>query len=236
VSHLAALGEQHFWVASRGQLFDQLLDAHLPQGCRTLVDVGCGTGSFLSRFERRARRSIGVDRDADGLALTRRAAPGAVLVRADAHRLPLPGGTADTAVVLDVLEHTDDRAVLTEVARVLRPGGMALVSVPTMPWLWSGRDVGAGHLRRYAPRRLVRLVTELGLRVERVRHFQFLLSPLFVASRLMSRRHREAIALEDHPGPRVNRVLAAVNRVEVALGRLVPWPWGSSVVVVCRRP
>jgi SAM-dependent methyltransferase len=177
-----------------------------------------------------------VERDRHGLALARVVAPGAPLVEADASRLPLQAGTADAAVVLDVLEHGDDGAVVAEVARVLRPGGVAVVSVPAMPWLWSERDVRAGHLRRYDRAGIVRLLTGRGLLVERVRHFQFLLSPLFVASRLLSRRRPGAIAVEDRPRPVVNRVLGAVNRLEVALGRVVPWPWGSSVVVVCRRP
>ena len=236
VSHLAGLGEDHFWVGPRGELVDHLLDRHLPPDCRVLVDLGCGTGSLLARLERRGRRGVGVEAADEALALARAAAPGAALVAADAGRLPLRAGAADATVVLDVLEHADEAAVLDEVARVLRPGGMALVSVPALPWLWSERDVRAGHVRRYSRRRLLELVASHGLRVERVRHFQFLLSPLFVASRLLSRRRPGLLASEDRPRRRVNRWLGAVNRLEVTLGRVVPWPWGSSVLVVCRRP
>jgi len=55
-------------------------------------------------------------------------------VRADLSGLPLPDGRFDAAVACHVLEHVDDdRAAMAELARVLRPGGLAVVMVPYDP-------------------------------------------------------------------------------------------------------
>ncbi|MCP5027769.1 MAG: class I SAM-dependent methyltransferase [Actinomycetia bacterium] len=80
-------------------------------------------------------------------------------VQADATRLPFPDGHFDRIIASEVLEHIpDDRAALTELARVLRPGGTIAVTVPA--WLpeticWKLSDeyhapfVPGGHLRIY---------------------------------------------------------------------------------------
>jgi SAM-dependent methyltransferase len=68
--------------------------------------------------------------------LTLAAGRGAVAL-ADGHRLPLAGASVDAAVTVDTLEFTaDPGAVLAEMARVTRPGGLLVAAVlnPASPW------------------------------------------------------------------------------------------------------
>jgi hypothetical protein len=134
-----------------------------------------------------------------------------------------------------VLEHVDDEAALEEIVRVVRPGGAVIVSVPAMPWLWSYRDVDAGHQRRYVRRGLLKLLRKSRLEVHRLNYFQCLLFPL-VMTRVVSRKGRAARDREDAPAPLVNSVLSVISRLEVRLSRVVSWPFGSSLVAVCRKP
>ncbi len=65
-----------------------------------------------------------------------------------------PTATADALVALNLLEHLpDDGAALAEFARVLRPGGRAVVVVPANPRLYDYYDAHLRHERRYARRR-----------------------------------------------------------------------------------
>jgi hypothetical protein len=104
-----------------------------------------------------------------------------------------------------------------------------------MPSLWSRRDEEAGHLRRYTRRGLVAALSGAGLEVRHVSYYQFLLLPLVAAARLAGRRGNRVRDAEDDVPPVLNALLSAVNRVEVAVGNLVPWPCGSSLVAVASR-
>jgi ubiquinone/menaquinone biosynthesis C-methylase UbiE len=89
---------------------------------RTL-DLGTGTGRNLPGFPAGAR-PVGVDPHADALRWARRRAPGVPLVVARAEALPFRDGCFDTVVSGLVLCSVDDPdAALSEVRRVLRPGG-----------------------------------------------------------------------------------------------------------------
>jgi SAM-dependent methyltransferase len=72
------------------------------------------------------------------------------VLRTALDRVELPDGCAAAVTLMDVLEHVDDDAgVLREMSRLVRPGGLVVVTVPAMRWLWSDWDVALHHRRRY---------------------------------------------------------------------------------------
>jgi SAM-dependent methyltransferase len=110
-------------------------DALKPWAGARLLDIGCGTGEDVHRLRDLAGhggRAVGVDSSMRMLRECRRRTDQPVLVAAaDAHRLPFPGGTFDGCRAERVLQHVaDPRAVLVEVARVLRPGGRIALLEP----------------------------------------------------------------------------------------------------------
>jgi SAM-dependent methyltransferase len=233
LQRLSEIEAWHFWFAGRRALLDRLVARHVPAGRHTVLDVGCGTGFMLGAVD---VQTVGVDLRPEGLRTTRRALPGARLVQADVERLPFRDACFDVALLLDVIEHTDDRKLVEEVCRVLRPGGVVLIVAPAMPWLWSYRDEAAGHRRRYTRRSLAQLLSDAPLVVREMRYYQFLLFPLVVAARLFARDSPRPRDLEEQPTPLLNTVLTGVNRLEARLGDVIRWPWGSSVAAVCVRP
>jgi 2-polyprenyl-6-hydroxyphenyl methylase / 3-demethylubiquinone-9 3-methyltransferase len=105
---------------------EELGDGREGAGHRVL-DVGCG-GGFLANFLAEARCSVtAVDLSEESLQIARRHdRTGTVDYRkADATRLPFDGGSFDVACAMDFLEHVEDPGrVVSEVGRVLRPGGL----------------------------------------------------------------------------------------------------------------
>src|SRR3984885_7900945 len=101
------------------------------------LDIGSGPGSVTASLARAAGPeglALGVDISEPMLARAVRAAAGPQVgfLRADAQRLPLRDQTVDAAVSIAVLQLIPDpSATLSEVARVLRPGGRLAVMVPT---------------------------------------------------------------------------------------------------------
>jgi SAM-dependent methyltransferase len=229
---LIAEGEAtHFWYGPRrALLLDTIAAAGLAAGSRVL-DVGCGTGGMVRALLERGYDARGVDPWAlrSGLDPARHAV-------GQAEAIPVGDGSADALCAFDVLEHADDALALAEFARVLAPGGRLFVSVPAHAGLWSARDTLAGHRRRYSRRMLRQRVADAGFEVERLFGYQCLLLPLLAASRVLARlRGRDDTHAEDRPGAAVNAALLAINRCELAIGRALRPPTGSSLVLVARR-
>ena len=100
----------------------QMLVDLLGDGAGSLVDVGCGTGSYAAGLARRGWTVTGVDLSED--MLRRAQAKDVQTVRADATALPFEDASFDAAVSIFTHTDVDDFAGLVgEVVRVLRPGG-----------------------------------------------------------------------------------------------------------------
>ena len=103
----------------------------LPQGAQRVLDVGAAFGYGSAALATAGRRVVGVERDAGNVEAARRILPGIVFLEGDAEALPVADGCADAVVMLDIVEHLGDpRRAMAEVHRVLRPGGVLVVSVP----------------------------------------------------------------------------------------------------------
>ena len=106
---------------------------------KTLVDFGCGDGYFMERVAREVptMQLVGVDCSTNSLNIAQAACARSdygqriSLVRADLASTPLASASADIAVCSEVVEHLlDDTSVLREIYRVMRPGGVLLLTTP----------------------------------------------------------------------------------------------------------
>jgi SAM-dependent methyltransferase len=120
---------QSLWALRAGPaLHTTVLDRAGLTGSETVLDVGCGSGIYLAELRRRGHTGmiVGLDRSAG---MARNAKVHAATVVADAQFLPLGDDSVDVALCLHMLYHVPDlvRAV-AELRRVLRPGGVAMVT------------------------------------------------------------------------------------------------------------
>ncbi len=108
-----------------------ILDLCLPEDGRGLraLDVGCGTGHHLADLRRRGFEVAGVDGSPEMVARARVHNQGVPIECADVEALPFPAGRFDVVLCIEVLRYLRDPAgCLRELARVLRPGGVCLVT------------------------------------------------------------------------------------------------------------
>jgi SAM-dependent methyltransferase len=135
-----------------------------------IVDLGCSMGHLLHDLNEKVGQAslVGVDVVREGLVHAHAAVPRAALFHASVAELPFADSGVDGAVALNLLEHiSDDTSVLRELARVLRPGGRAVVVVPANPRLYDSYDAYLGHERRYARREVARKANGVGLSTKR---------------------------------------------------------------------
>lgn len=235
---MAEAESRHFWFVGTRAVIRSLLQRSLgasPAG--RVVDLGCGTGFTLGQVEGATLR-VGVDASPEALRFARGRTESR-FVAASATALPFPSATFDVALALDVFEHVaDDAAAAREALRVLRPGGLLVVTVPAFEALWSAHDEALHHLRRYRKPALRRLLETAGFELEHAGYFNFFLFPAIAAVRIAGRFLRRGAPKSDVdlPPEPLNAALAAILGAERHLVARVPLPFGVSVVATARRP
>jgi len=93
---------------------------------------------------------------------------GAQVVLSQVTSLPFGAGVFDLVSALDIIEHVDDDiTALSELSRVMKPGGTLLLSTPPHASLWTSFDDFVGHKRRYDPQHLLSILMQHHFLVER---------------------------------------------------------------------
>jgi len=237
LSDLVAADPWHFWFQARRRLVLWALRTHFPM-LRSVLEVGCGTGSVLSALRRGSPDAllVGCDIRFDALSGVRQRSD-LPLFQGDVRHLPVRQAF-DAVAALDVIEHLDDDdRALAEIYQVLRPGGGLLVTVPQHQWLWSEVDEFSRHRRRYHRRELLDKARAAGFEILRCTSFFCSTLPLLMLSRFRRRGEAFDAAAELHIPRAVNAIASALLQPEWLLVRAgVSMPIGSSLVVIARRP
>jgi SAM-dependent methyltransferase len=235
----AEIEDTHWWFRGRRAIFSRVL-APVADGNRLrILDIGFGTGAMLT-FLGRYGAVIGMDMSAEAIRFARTRCDRPMLL-GDVLRVPLRSGSVDLVTAFDILEHVDDDAdALGELARVCRPGGHALLTVPAFQFLWGNQDVVSHHKRRYTRRQLRARVEAAGLRPLTLTYFNALLFPavaaIRVARRLLPPPTGEVKSDFGMTKPgRVNDLLTRVLAMEAAAVGRFPLPMGVSVLCLAER-
>lgn len=237
-AELAAKEDAHFWFRARARLITHFLRRHA-SGMRDFAEFGCGTGHVLAAVASAFPDAslLGTEYFEEALPFARARVPGARFMALDLQRSGFDS-SFDAVGAFDVLEHIeDDLGALRAMARSLRPGGLAIITVPQHRWLWSWQDECSMHFRRYSRRELRELVARAGLEFVEDASFTSLLLPAMA----LSRRGRTGAAPDPMAEFRLPAALGwslwQVMRIEswlVAKG--VRFPAGGSLLLVARRP
>jgi 2-polyprenyl-3-methyl-5-hydroxy-6-metoxy-1,4-benzoquinol methylase len=183
-------GVQWFWHDAR---FREV-EARLPKTLDSILDLGCGPGTFLGRLERPVRRAIGVDLANAQVEYARHTyqRDGLEFLAADVRDLPATDRFS-AVVSIEVIEHLPREATqsfLRTLFERLSPGGTAILTTPNYRSLWpllehlvswiGAVDYRRQHINRFTAHRLAAEMTAAGFETVDVGTF-FVFSP-FLAS------------------------------------------------------
>lgn len=238
----AVIEDTHWWFRGRREIFHRILDPLArARGSLRILDIGFGTGAMLT-FLSRYGAVTGMDTSAEAIRFARTRSDRPMLL-GDVTSIPLRDGAMDLVTAFDIVEHVDDEAgALAELARVCRPGGHLLVTVPAFQFLWGNQDVISHHRRRYTRAALGARVAAAGFRIRTLTYFNALLFPIVAAVRVARRLRGGAppdeVPQSDFTMTKPGLVNDALTRVFAAEGRLVTrWrlPVGVSLLCLAER-
>lgn len=200
---------RHPWWRARAKLALAILrEKGLPLDAHVL-DLGCGWGTNLDALEKAGYRATGLDISRQVLEAID--APNRQLIEADLTKeIPENVEHFDALLALDVIEHIDDdRAAVQRCASLLKPGGLAIFSVPALPELYSEFDSIQGHRRRYLPETLRAAFDNTGLAVEKIFFWGAWMVPILKLTRgkvakrnaAKSKTYADFLRLPPWPGP-----------------------------------
>lgn len=230
---------EHFWFHGFRRFVAPLL-ARAAAGRTNLriLDCGCGTGNNL-RMLRRYGRALGIDVTFSGLAYAR--AQGERLVaRASALTLPFSDEAFDLVTSFDVIYAFDDAmtaAALSEMYRVLVPGGHMVLNVAALPILRGNHSVLGGEVQRYTRRGLRAHLEKAGFSIVRLTYTNASILPLIAGVRFAQRLrgHHESNAEMSVPWAPINKALAGLLAIESAALKVVDMPLGSSLLTLAKK-
>jgi len=146
-----------------------------------LLDVGCGTGWLAEHFS----DYTGIDGSPEAVAAAQ--SKGRSITQGDVNEpLPFEDASFDGVVLKDLLEHVDDPvAVVLEVHRVLRPGGLVFASSPdAQRWVWDDYT----HRRPFTRKGFRLLFADQGFTVQQAGYESVMPGTSIVSRRMPSHR------------------------------------------------
>jgi SAM-dependent methyltransferase len=217
--------EDSWWYRGRSAVVRSVLAREVPSSSKVL-DFGAGFGGMYNEL---AVRGDVFGFEPDPVAQK--------IARGKDYRMMYDSEHAalrnsyDLIGLFDVLEHIeDDNAFLTRAKKALRENGKLAITVPANPYLWSVHDVSHHRFRRYTKKSLQKVLQNNGYTIEYISYWNAVLFLPALLTRLLGSSGEGAFALPKT----VDGVLYSIVRLEAALMKAIPMPFGVSLVALAR--
>src|SRR5688572_3243596 len=229
----AGNSSDYFWFKGK----TDLIHTFMKKKCRgktdlTILNIGAGTGDDLHVLKHFGKNYV-IDIDEEALnyidpALCEEKR------KADACALPYEDNFFDVVISCDCFEHiNDDKKAVSEVHRVLKPGGILLFTVPAFQSLYSSHDKALLHFRRYNKRTIRETMAPFASK--KFYFWNTLLFPPAALSRILRRNAKPKV---DNPqmGKLMNSIMYRILKVDnFLIGKSLSLPAGLSLVGYCYK-
>lgn len=237
---MARVSKQHWWYLSKRRLLKNILDKFFDgqKKRRQILDIGSGTGSNWQVLKQYGQVT-GVEQSAIGVAYCKNLG-WKKIIQGNANKLNFKNNSFDLITILDVLYHREiksDLLVLAKIHKILKPGGLLLVTDCAGPKWFGPHDKINFARERYTLSELASKLEKTGFKIKLARYFYFLTYPLFVLTRLLQKFNLIDVNNSENLPPKIiNWLLTKILEFEADI--LITWslPIGSSVIFLVQKP
>lgn len=224
--------EDWFWWnrARKNIIIDTIINNIDNLESKKLLDIGCGSGDFLSSISKYIPNCIGIEeyeyhyKKYDNIKICNIFDNG------------LEEHSFDIITALDVMEHIEnENDFLNEIKKLSTTsgGGYILITVPAYQFLFTYHDEINNHYRRYNKNRLKKVLLENGFDIMKISYFNFFLFPPFFIVRMIDKIFNLK-RVEKEKKSIFNELLYKIFNFEKYLLRKINLPFGSSLIVLCK--
>ncbi len=235
------LSNSYWWLAGKYILVARFLKKTLnklyikyKKESLKILDVGCVPVN-LSNYLSNVGETFGMDVSLPTLRLCQKKYSN--LINGKADELPVREGSFDVVILLDVLEHiADDAKCMKEIYRILKPGGIVLLTVPAHKILWGRHDEIYMHYRRYSLGGIRKVVKEAGFTVKKL----IAIEAIFFIPILLLRKFKNIFNYSKSDDlikvPHwLNSILTVIIVLEGQISYSINNPLGVSIVCIARK-
>jgi ubiquinone/menaquinone biosynthesis C-methylase UbiE len=194
-----------------------------------LLEIGCGTGNVSSFLSKKKYLVTGFEFYSEAI---RRVWPGFQMVQGDAIKIPFKENSFDVVGLFDLIEHfQDDTKLLKEAVRVVKKGGLIVLTVPAREELWSGFDELSFHKRRYTKKKLESIFSDADITPLSIEY-------MFMSLYLPMKYTRDKKCKKNDVfkiNPLINVILKGLFDIERFMSKSFPLPIGTSIIAVAKK-
>lgn len=228
--------EKHWWHKAKRKSIEALFKKHIPLSKSPIIlDVGCGTGKNADYFSKFGN-VFGLDASQKAIKFCKKRGLKNILL-GSAEKMPFKKNQFDVLLMLDVLEHIDDKKSLDESFRVLKKTGLIIITVPAYKWLWSKWDEILHHKRRYNHSELESVLSKSGFKMIKSSYlYSFLLIPVVVARTIKSATSKDNYSSDfSINSVFIDKLFSLLADVERFLMLYTYVPFGLSIVAIAKK-
>lgn len=231
------LEKTHWLFRVRRNIFLYFIKKYSLNGSK-IFDFGCGSGYLMGELQKTGYDGYGVDFEKE--AIEHGLSSGIKnLTLGSGDKIERPDKSFDMVTAFDVLEHLEnERPVVEELARVLKPGGKMIITVPAYMWLWGVQDEVSHHFRRYTVGSLVKVFKNFTeLRIIRKTYFVTFLFPAIAVVRLISSWFRIKNRKSDFEisNPVLDAIFYFIFNLEFYFLKFISFPFGVSILLILEK-
>jgi len=225
--------KNHWWHITKRDLIKQFING---SNLKILV-AGVGGGMLCEELKEVGHNVVGIDISYASCEYVGKKS-GILIIEGDLEKpLMFEKESFDLIIIADLLEHlTNERQLLNEVFRCLKPSGSTIITVPAYMHMWSRWDIRLDHKRRYSSSCLKNELIEAGFSIKKMSYFHTLLYPfVYVYRRILRFPKGKNLKESDFavlPNRAVSEFFMRYYAIERRLLNIVDLPFGLSIFAV----